>query len=127
MAYPKTAKLIAAATALTGMASAALLYYNIAKETVNQTMNIASDAVERQAKEIEANEDLFKRASQMNDAQLAGTLMQNPEDYLKYARIEMEFCSGHPNVPKCKQRMAQLCADPVLKELNGGPLDGCPP
>jgi hypothetical protein len=125
MNNPKTAKLIMAAIGLVGMAAAAYSYVKLGVATVDKTLDIANKEVQSKVEEIKSAEDLFKRASQMTDAQLAGTLMLNPEDYLKYAKVEMEFCSGHPNVPKCQERMAQLCKDPVLKELNGGPLDGC--
>jgi hypothetical protein len=125
MAYPKTAKLITGALALSGIAAAALLYYNITKETVIQTTNIAGDAVQRELDKINLQKELFKRASQMTDPELAELLLNNPEKYLQWAQVEMEHCSGHPNEPICKTRMAKLCADPVLKQLNGGPLAGC--
>jgi acetyl-CoA carboxylase alpha subunit len=125
MAYPKTAKLISGALALSGIAAAALLYYNITKETVIQTTNIASDAVQRELDKINLQKELFKRASQMTDPELAELLLKNPEKYLQWAQIEMEHCSGHPNEPICKTRMAKLCADQTLTALNGGPLAGC--
>ena len=125
MANPKTAKLIAGALGLVGMAYAAWGLYKLSVETGKETMNIANDYVQKEVQEIKIQQELFKRSAQMTDAELAELLLKNPEEYLKYARFVMEFCSGHPNEPICKERMAKFCADPVLKELNGGPLAGC--
>jgi len=125
MANPKTAKLIAGATALVGIAAAAYYYYKLTVETGKETMNIANDYVQKEVQEIKIKEELFKRSAQMTDAELAELLLKNPEEYLKWGKFEMNHCSGHPNDPICKTRMAKLCADQTLKELNGGPLAGC--
>jgi hypothetical protein len=125
MANPKTAKLIAGALALTGMAVSAYYYYKLSVETGKETINIANDYVQKEVQEIKIKEELFKRASQMTDEELAELLLKNPEEYLKYAKVVMEFCSGHPNNPKCQKDLAKLCADQTLTALNGGPLAGC--
>jgi hypothetical protein len=125
MRNPKITKLMAAATALVGMAGAAAYYVKLSAAAVEKGVDVANKTVQDKVKEVENTRDLFKRAAQLTDAQLAGTLLQNPEDYLHFAKVVMEFCSGHPNDPKCQESMAKICKDPVLKDLNGGPMDGC--
>jgi hypothetical protein len=125
MKYPKISKLIAAAVGLGSMG--AFLYGAVkgTEKTVTTAVDAANTVVQSKATEVENQLDLFKRAAQMTDEQLAGTLLQTPENYLKFANVVMDYCSGHPGTPKCQERMTLLCKDPVLKDLNGGPLDGC--
>ena len=125
MRNPKTAKLIAAAVGLGGIVVWLKSVVTGTVATVNTAVDTANTVVKDKATEVQNTRDLFKRAAQMTDEQLAGTLLQNPEDYLKFAKVVMKYCSGHPNEPGCEDRMQKLCKDPVLKDLNGGPLAGC--
>ena len=125
MKNPKTAKLIAAAVGLVGMGT---FLYGAVKGTekaVTTAADTANTVVQNKVAEVENQLDLLKRAAQMTDEHLAGTLLQTPENYLKFANVVMDYCSGHPGTPKCQERMTLLCKDPVLRDLNGGPLDGC--
>ena len=125
IANPKKAALAAAATGLVGMGLWLTAAVKGTVATVEKGVDVANNVVKDRATEIENTRDLFIRAAQMTDEQLAGTLLQNPEDYLKFAKVVMKYCSGNPNEPGCKDRMDRLCADPVLTDLNGGRLAGC--
>jgi hypothetical protein len=122
---PKKAALAAAAIGLGGMVAWLTLAVKTTVATIDTAMTSADDAVKAQVTELENELELFQRAARMTDQQLAGTLLQNPEDYLKFAKRVMRHCSKYPNTPDCQDRMDRLCADPVLTNLNGGPLAGC--
>ena len=125
IANPKKVALAAAAIGLVGMGAWLTATVKGTVATVDTVTTAADDAVKAQATELENQLELFKRAARMTDEHLAGTLLQTPENYLKFAKVVMKYCSGNPNTPKCQDRMDRLCADPVLTDLNGGPLAGC--
>jgi hypothetical protein len=122
---PKKWALAAAATGLAGMVLWLTAAVKGTVAAVDTGMTAADDAVKAQATELENDLELFRQAARNTDQQLAGTLLQNPEDYLRFAKRVMRHCSKFPNTPDCQDRMDRLCADPVLTDLNGGPLAGC--
>jgi hypothetical protein len=125
IANPKKVALAAAATGLGGMVLWLTAAVKGTVAAVDAGMTAADDAVKAQATELENDLELFRQAARNTDEQLAGTLLQNPEDYLRFAKRVMRHCSKFPNTPDCQDRMDRLCADPVLTNLNGGPLAGC--